>query len=410
LIPIHWFSKLDLDFGVSDPAEVGTDLDTILAALSPHVDLHGVVDLWQLAARAYHLAKRNEDKYRCQSEAAERLVSEADDLMARQNSAILAAHNLSSALAALHGVPDKRGRRTELRHRLVDVQARIPEEMSVFTQDVDLQGIGRKVEDIVERRNLLEKLFVVAQLAHSPDPAELVKDAGDAIREHPLSSIFGASHLDSEGKVIHRSEGISFGNSTNDSAIQSQIARSEGVRRRFIAFGEIEVARQTIATRHFLSSDIFSSLLQQSPSVPPDLVATFGRGFLRFFQGDFVSATYILTPLLESLLRHILKARGHDVSIFDDATLTQEDRTISSLFEQMRNELDAVFTKAITTDIENVFLTKPGPHLRHSVAHGLLDDSGPYGGDAIYACALIFKLCVLPLYPYREQLQFQFDQ
>ncbi len=128
-------------------------------------------------------------------------------------------------------------------------------------------------------------------------------------------------------------------------------------------------------------------------------------GFTRFFQGDFVSAIYILTPLLESSLRHILKSNGHDVTIFDDATETQEDRTISSLFEQMRSELESVLTPAITGDIERVFLIKPGPHLRHAVAHGLLHDGDPYGADAVYACWLIFRLCLLPLFPYVDELR-----
>jgi hypothetical protein len=150
---------------------------------------------------------------------------------------------------------------------------------------------------------------------------------------------------------------------------------------------------------------VFSSLLQYSPFAPQGLVATFARGFLRFFRGDFVSAVYILTPLLENSLRHVLKAYGHDVSIFDDATQTQQDRTISSLFEQMRPELDAVFTTAITTDIENVFLKKPGPALRHSVAHGLLHDADPYGSDATYGSLLIMRLCLVPLYPHRDKLE-----
>jgi hypothetical protein len=116
-----------------------------------------------------------------------------------------------------------------------------------------------------------------------------------------------------------------------------------------------------------------------------------------------------LTPLLEKSLRHVLKTNGHDVSIFDDATQTQEDRTIASLFEQMRIELDAVFGRAITTDIENVFLTKPGPHLRHALAHGMLHDGDPYGADAIYGCWLIFRLCLMPIFQYYGKLHFEWD-
>jgi hypothetical protein len=133
------------------------------------------------------------------------------------------------------------------------------------------------------------------------------------------------------------------------------------------------------------------------------------RHFLRPDNADFVSAIYILTPLLESSLRHVLKAHGHDVTIFDDASQTQQDRTISSLFEQMRAELDGIFTKAITADIENVFLTKPGPYLRHSLAHGLLHDGEPYGPDAIYGCWLIMRLCLIPLIPMRDRLRAAFD-
>jgi hypothetical protein len=113
--------------------------------------------------------------------------------------------------------------------------------------------------------------------------------------------------------------------------------------------------------------------------------------------------------LLENSLRHALKSYGHDVTTFDDAKLTQEDRSISSLFEQMRPQLVSVFGDAIVRDIENVFLTKPGPYLRHSLSHGLLRDGDPYSEDAIYACWLIFRLCMLPLFPYRTQLTLPFD-
>jgi hypothetical protein len=149
----------------------------------------------------------------------------------------------------------------------------------------------------------------------------------------------------------------------------------------------------------------FTALLQHSPFVPPELIATFSRAFLRFFQGDFASAVYILTPLVENSLRYVLKQHGHDVTTFDDATQTQKSLTISQLFEQRREELDAAFTKPITTDIENVFLNQPGPHLRHDIAHGLAHDGTPYGPDAVYGCWLIFRLCLLPLFPYRDQLR-----
>jgi hypothetical protein len=401
-----WFGHLDLDFGVSDPAKVGKDIESLIAALPANTDGHTIVNLWRMASRAFHLAKQDTDRHRSQSEAAEQLVRMAG----QQPTAMLASSMLTEALAELHGVPGMKDRRKELRHRLVDVQAGISEEMSPFRIPFDLREIVKVVtQEMRQRPSLRDKLFVFALLDRSPDPARLLEAATTSIREHPLSSLLAATHHDSEGKVVHRSDDAGFGDRENESAIQRQIAQDESVRR-VVACGKIDAARQVIATDHYLSDDPFVTLLLYSAFVPRDMVVTYGRGFLRFFQGDFTSGLYILTPLLENSLRHVLKNRGHDVTNFDDSTKTQQDRTISVLFEQMREELDSIFGPAITTDIENVFLRKPGPYLRHSLAHGLLSDGAPYGADAIYGCWLLFHLCVLPLLPIRTQLMLPFDE
>ena len=142
--------------------------------------------------------------------------------------------------------------------------------------------------------------------------------------------------------------------------------------------------------------------------MPPNQLNTYARGFSRFFQGDFISATYILTPLLENSLRHLLKMSGHDVTILDNATQTQQDRTISSLFEQMKAEMESIIPSEILHEIERVFLVRPGPALRHSVAHGLLQDASPFGSDAVYGCWLLFRLSLLPLFEHRELLRSSF--
>jgi hypothetical protein len=402
-----WFAELDLDFGVSDPVTVAEGIEEVLA--SPvDADVHLIASLWRLAARGYHVAKRDDDKHRCQTRAAEATAAEAERILAgegqRPGSAMLASHLMSNAIAQLHGIPATKDRRTKLRHRLVDIQAGISEEMSVFSHQWDISGIESEVQERLREGSLFDQLFIFAAVGNSPDPEELVAKAQESIRLHPLHSLFPAVHFDREGKFAHRSAAAGFPGDPAESAIRREIAQSESIRRNLIG-AAIEIARRTIMARYFLPEEMLASVLQQSPFVPSALVATFSRGFLRFFQGDFASATYILTPLLENSLRHVLKLNGHDVTIFDDATQTQRDRTISQLFEQMREELDAAFTKPITSDIENVFLNQPGPHLRHDVAHGLAHDGTPYGPDAVYGCWLIYRLCLLPLFPYREQMR-----
>jgi hypothetical protein len=404
-ITTDWFAELDLDFGISDPASLGKEVEALISSLPDDTDPHSILELWRLVARAYHYAKSDDDKYRAQAAAAEQLVSMAE----HQPLAMLGSHFLAQAIAELHGVPGKKDRRKELNHRLIDIQPNISDEMSAFSVPIDLKDIFQQTQQGMLLLSLRDKLFAFAGLARSPDPAQLVGQARKSISEHPLASLFGASHHDREGKVVHRSEGTNFGDSDNNSAVARQIAQDEGLRRLATAGGQIEPARQSIGSEHYISDDLFAYLLQYSPFVPQDLVRTFSRGFVRFFQGDFVSGLYILTPLLENSLRHVLKAHGHEVSKFDDAKQTQEDRTISQLYEQMRGELDSIFGKALTTDIENVFLRKPGAYLRHGLSHGLLHDGDPYAPDAVYACWLIFHLCMLPLFPYRAQITIPFE-
>jgi hypothetical protein len=398
-VPVHWYCELDLQMRVSDPLEIASEIEGVLATLPAGVNHHVVVDLWRLASRAYHAGKKEEDKQRCQVAAAEVMVAEAEKI----GSPMLASHLLAGAIAALHGVGGARARRTELRHRLIEVQANVGEEMGTFSQELDLTDLVEAIQSKFKRRSVYDGLFLLAALDQSPDPEELRAIAIEQIRQSPLSSLFGAAHLDDEGKVIHRTDGGDPGEG-NDSAISRQIAQFESIRRHASVAGRIDPARRAIVSEHYLSDEIFCALMAQSPFVPEDLVQTFARGFNRFFQGDFTSALYILTPLLENSLRYALKSSGHDVTTFDNAGQTQEDRTITSLFSSMREELDSVFTRSITDEIERVFLAQPGPVIRHSVAHGLLHDGNPYSADAVYACWLIFRLCLLPLFSYRQEL------
>jgi hypothetical protein len=305
----------------------------------------------------------------------------------------------------LHGIPAKKDRRNELRHQLIEIQTRVPEEMSHFSQEIDLREIAESVQRRISDVDLIDMLFIFADLARSPDPKKLENDALESIRKHPLSSIFGTSHTDHEGKVIHRTEGGGLLDGDNKSAIFNQIVQGEAIRRKIVAFGEIEAARLSITDRHYISDDTFVPLLQCSPFVPSDVTHTYARGFARFFQGDFISALYVLTPLLENSLRHILKGNGHDVTKFDDATQTQQDLTFSSLFEQKRMELDNTLSIAVASEIERLFLLKPGPHLRNALAHGLLHDGDPYGSDAVFGCWLIFRLCLLPLFKHHKEIK-----
>lgn len=206
-IAIGWFSDLDLDFRISGAEEIASSLDAAIKNLAEGLDASVSVSLLNLAARAFRSGKNDEQADRCLAEAADHLAAQAERDFERTGSALLAANDLSAAITQLHGVRGKRDRRKELRHRLVDLQALIPEELSTFSHQTDIRDLVEGVERQVERMSLLEKLFAFAGSIESPDPDDLRRAAETSIKESPLSSLFEASHLDREGKTIHRSSG-----------------------------------------------------------------------------------------------------------------------------------------------------------------------------------------------------------
>ncbi|WP_246651210.1 DUF7380 domain-containing protein [Rhizobium laguerreae] len=396
---VQRFTDLALKYEIIPPLDIGRSSEDWLRR-SKVADGHDRLDLLGLAATAYHKGGSMPDHHRCRLEAADTRVR----MSQAENSAMISASLLADAISELHGIPDVKERRRELRHQLVDVQANISDELTSFSQEIDLKEIVAAREASFEGLCLRDMLFYFADMSQSPTPDHLRAEAQQSINDNPFSSILSTSFHDRDGKVSYRSENVDLMSAPTDEALRSTVAEAERIRRQIFAEGDIQTARRLINESYYVTDGTLVALLRQSNFVPAELLRTYGRGFQRFFQGDPVSGLYILTPLLEASIRHVLKGRGYDVSTFDNATKTQQDLTISAMFDQMKTELLEVFGAAFVADIENVFLDQPGPTIRHQIAHGLMTDGNPYGPDSSYACWLIFRLCLITLFPHRENI------
>jgi len=119
-------------------------------------------------------------------------------------------------------------------------------------------------------------------------------------------------------------------------------------------------------------------------------------GFARFFQGDFISASYILIPQLEECIRHLIRSGGGDPSkIMPD--MLEEDRPLSALLVEHKEKLLKMFGQNLFDEIELLFVFRPGPALRHEFAHGKIGAGNCFDPNVIYSCWLIYKLAVLPI-------------
>lgn len=402
---LRMFSDLALDENAMPPEAVSGLAENFIKRVEPVLD-DRTAQMWLLIARAHSLSRNESAAHSATIKAAECSSAQAETFVGRPQGALLAAHWMEVAITTLHGIPNVRELRQKLRHRLVDIQGLIQDDLVTTSHNTDItdlvEGMRKQYVDLPLDEALRQ--FTILP-GNSPDPEKLEEEARKSLAQYPLSALFATSHMDAQGKTVARSPGGIVGvDKSSVEILEPTIMRAEGIRRGFAVRANIDVARRTIMAEHRVSEEVLLNLLRHSPCIPPRLVHTVARGFTRWFQGDMVSAIYILTPLLEGILRHLLIHFGHDVTTMDNASMTQEDRTITSLYDAMRAELDVILGRAVTEDIRRVFLSKGGPSLRHGVAHALLSDGSPYSDDATYACWLIWMIAMRPLLPHWDHL------
>lgn len=395
-------ATLDLDYEISSPAEIATEAETLVNGMPALGDGYTALALLELAERAFRDAKDVENENRVVIRAAECCVSVADALA--QNP-MLQAHRLAQAIAIYGRARGQKNRRNELRKRLIDVQARALDDLKpIGVPGIDLTEIAESARAKLSGRRFGDALRMLILACRSPSPASLREQALKNAKQAPLSSMVTTEILDRGGKVTFRSPGMSGAEADQEQALRYQIIQLEDIRRGIAFQGKIDVARALMHAEHGVTAEKLLAIMQASPFVPPGHEFIFAQGFARWFGGDYISATSILVPQLENSLRYLLTNAGEDVSTLKNDG-TQEDRSITSLFEAMRPALIRVLGEEIVFELENLFLIRGGPALRHVVAHGQLPTGGFYGADAGYASWFILHLCCIPLLPYWNQIE-----
>ena len=243
---------------------------------------------------------------------------------------------------------------------------------------------------------LSEALYQFTIIANSSNPEELQEQAKEIFRLCPIFRRLNTPSFSEKGSKLIVCSDIEQEKNNKFGAL---VQYMENVRRMILVRDRIINYNQIIGYILRVSKYDLINVIQHSPVVHPRLVDTLSDGFDRYFKGDMISALYILVPLLEDIMRQALVVCGKDVTTYKNPLGIQEDRTISSLYDSKRNELESIFSCEIVSDIERVFLSEGGPCLRHGVAHANLDDGVQSDTDVMYAMWLIWRLIALPLIP-----------
>ena len=355
----------------------------------PHTTRHFLQAIASCQSRLGDKAGAEETR----KKAAEELVKLAET---QANSGMLASHWLMEAITELGRLKGTKTRRDELRSRLRDAQEDSLSEMGVISQEMDLKELVENALERVEDLTLGQALGVYADLIKQRTARSLKEQAKKSIRDFPLSSLFGSSNLDDEGKVVSKSPGGAPAEEESQAQIKSVMARDDSLYRQLCVAGTLEPARRSIQGRFGPSAIDFYPIVVNSPFVPGDAQAAYIQGIDSLLQGDFITAVHVMVPHLEDSIRYILRQHGIETAnIIHNGV--QEDQGLPTLLERHREKLEKVFGLDLIEEIDRLFLDEFGPKVRHSVAHGKAS-AYCYTPDYMYACWLIYRIVCLPLF------------
>lgn len=347
---------------------------------------------WALAARGYEMVKDMEGRRRCLGKS----VDETLRMCQNVSSYVAKASWIRQAITELQIAGGFQNRVADLRIELRDMQLASIDELHPFSIPIDLSEEYELTEQNFSKLNLPENLFKFALLGSSPT-MEFLQQTALENKPTGLASLFTqAIYSDKEGKPIAKTSSKISEEGPDEEWYKANSLTTMELFRHTVVESGIKPARYNVMLNFPLEVRHFDTIASLSFFVPYGHEHLYSLGFARFWQGDFASAAYILIPQLENTLRHILFSGGRDSFKFDKEEL-QEDRSLSGLLENKRSDLEAILGRDIVNEIDLLFHYKPGPSLRHKLAHGKLTASDCYHTSSVYACWFIYRLICLPL-------------
>ena len=390
IVAFHQIAEVTGQFKVVGWQTIAEDLETVgvNADQTYHMALW---NLWSFAGEAYDRAKDNDGKRRCwdRSVDAQLLARDAN------GSKVAKAHLTQKALLY--------ARSRGLRHRYADLlaqlrgwQAESVDEYSTMSIPVDLAPMRDLVQTEFKDLSLSRALLKLATLSSVPTLDEIRASADQARETGFFSGMFGTIQNDARGRQVAIATPAETDCTEGSPWFQAQAAKYFKMNGQTVVQGFIEPARREVQDIYSLEGKHFHVIALKSPFVPTGFEHIFAMGLARFWQGDYVTAAYLLIPQLENAMRNYLAWRGVEAAkIHDDGN--QEDRGLTVLLGELRADTETVFGKNLTYSIEMLFHNRQGPALRHQLAHGKLTTGACYDDQSIYACWLIYKMVCMPL-------------
>ena len=381
--------------------DVAKRLESLAREFDGEGDLHRAREYFSAASDWYMLSAD-------ESKAAEMTVSVAEgwvkEAIARTSSSapshMVASSFYENAIQTYRTVPRAERAAYRVDERIAELRTHLNYsgekalgEMSMIsTPEIDISELVEHARQAVTGKSPVDALKAFANLHRGARVDELRKSALDRMREFPLQSLFAATVMSRDGRVIAKRPAMSLGGELTDSdeiGIRAEMVRDYGILVSIVVQGDVWPALETMLLEHRLREADFVGLARQSPIVPKGREGLFGKALFQGYERDFVSALHLLIPQIEHMVRFHLKQAGAKTTNLDKDGIENENG-LSTLMDLP--EAGTVFGKDLAFELKTLFCDAFGPNLRNELAHGLIDEDACHSPFAIYAWWLGVRL------------------
>lgn len=386
--------EISLENHLIAPDELLTILGTIFSDLREIEPTHLARRALELQAKVYQGLGKEDLRRLVLQHAAETHLEEAKRCVEVGDAHHLArATFIESAILKLKAVPGSRtnaeitSKVEKLRQELVLLRGSVVEQMRpIQSPGFDISSLVSNTIKSVSHSDLRQSILALSKLLH-PTNFELTKSgAKEILNGSVFSRLFPAVHMNSDGRVTGKeSKPVSI-MGVVDSGLWVQMLQHSEHHRQIVVQGIIEPATEWINTHHYISERTLDWLFTDNPMVPMSRKFSLTKGVLAGFQGDFLTATAILVPQFEHLLRHLLKESSVLTTNIDQHGVENEI-ALEALIELALTK--QIIDELYAFDLRALLIEKIGVNLRNMHCHGLLPDRAYFSASPIYFWAMI---------------------
>ncbi len=362
-------------------------LETIATNDEKNLNYQGAKDVWDLTASLYKQEKNTDEAIRCQVNAAETYVKQADIVQAMQNPSYMSISGfLQSAVEAYRTIPNTKERRDEIYEQLVHAQSKISNEMQSFSTKIDFSDAIKSAKKRVSGLDVSDAIYEFAFITRPPHLKTVKKEVKDLEQKYVLSSLVSGQHHNHKGHVLFKS--------SIDSDINDKMHHHiKQFHRNTTAICVLIPALQQIRLEHNISLFDWQSVIKDHPFIPPERMNVYAHGLFHGFHGDFLSAAHILIPQIENSIRYLLNNNGKQTSKQITGGIQKEDSLNQTLED---DELKNLFRKDLIFDLQGLLIKKEGENMRNNLMHGFLDDGQLFTPEMVYLYWLTLHIIFIP--------------